>query len=166
LIPVDLNAQSLRGLNARFPQRYPVLLESASGDMALGRYDLLLAAPGEQLQLAADGLSGPPSYGGRTDRFSMRINGGFASGRGIGRRMSSRALVPYQATARKEIEPSLDAGIPATRDRLAHGSVATDAAPGAPGRREADSIEHLHERLRADAALKRKRRRNSRAHPS
>ncbi len=45
----------LLALHERFPERYPVLLESASGPGLLGRNDILLAQPGERLVLAADG---------------------------------------------------------------------------------------------------------------
>ena len=38
--------------NERCPDRYPVLLESIGGAQAIGRHDLLLALPGEQLQLS------------------------------------------------------------------------------------------------------------------
>ena len=58
-------------LHARHPDRYPVLLESAATSPALGRYSLLLAAPGGRLQLDDSGqLSGP----GRGDRFCERLD--------------------------------------------------------------------------------------------
>jgi anthranilate synthase component 1 len=41
--------------HAAAPERYPFLLESASGVSAHARFDLLFAASGEQLLLAADG---------------------------------------------------------------------------------------------------------------
>jgi len=47
--PVSLQADSLLALHAQNPQRYPVLLESASHSEKLGCYDILLAFPGEQL---------------------------------------------------------------------------------------------------------------------
>jgi anthranilate synthase component 1 len=47
-------------LHERRPDRYPVLLESVGGNAELGRYDVLLALPGERLQLRSDGsLEGP-----------------------------------------------------------------------------------------------------------
>jgi anthranilate synthase component 1 len=61
----------LLALHDRHPDRYPVLLESAATGSALGRYSLLLGAPGERLQLdAAGGLKGP----GRGDRFCERLD--------------------------------------------------------------------------------------------
>ncbi len=56
---------ALLGLHARFPDRYPVLLESVGGDMPLSRYDVLLCLPGECLVARPDGLleSGAPLTG-------------------------------------------------------------------------------------------------------
>jgi len=45
----------LIALHAQFPDRYPVVLESAALGAKTGRYDLLLAAPGAALVLDADG---------------------------------------------------------------------------------------------------------------
>ena len=50
-----LPGDALTGLHARFPDKYPVLLESVGGEAALGRYDVLLALPGPHLVQAADG---------------------------------------------------------------------------------------------------------------
>ena len=51
---------ALLGLHSRFPDRYPVLLESVGGEPALGRYDVLMALPGERLVRLPDGrLEGP-----------------------------------------------------------------------------------------------------------
>ena len=51
---------ALLGLHNRFPDRYPVLLESVGGEPALGRYDVLMAVPGERLVRRPDGrLEGP-----------------------------------------------------------------------------------------------------------
>jgi len=48
----------LLALHQRFPDRYPVLLESVSGDAALGRHDVLFALPGECLRQLPDGTLG------------------------------------------------------------------------------------------------------------
>jgi anthranilate synthase component 1 len=45
----------LLALHERFPDRYPVLLESVSGEAPLGRRDVLLALPGECLRQLPDG---------------------------------------------------------------------------------------------------------------
>jgi anthranilate synthase component 1 len=50
-----LPGDALQRLHARFPDRYPVLLESVGGDVPLGRHDVLLALPGEQLLQRPDG---------------------------------------------------------------------------------------------------------------
>jgi anthranilate synthase component 1 len=52
-------------LHERFPERYPVLLESVGGDTGLGRHDLLLALPADLLMQHADGrIVGPPAVDG------------------------------------------------------------------------------------------------------
>jgi anthranilate synthase component 1 len=57
-------AADLIALHAQFPERYPVLLESAALGAKTGRYDLLLAGPGATLVLGADGsLDGTPGGG-------------------------------------------------------------------------------------------------------
>ncbi|MDH5177944.1 MAG: hypothetical protein OEX15_14900, partial [Gammaproteobacteria bacterium] len=45
----------LLALHERYPDRYPVLLESVSGADALGRHDVLFALPGERLVQLPDG---------------------------------------------------------------------------------------------------------------
>jgi len=46
---------ALLGLHERFPDRYPVLLESVGGAAPLGRHDVLLCLPGERLTAHPDG---------------------------------------------------------------------------------------------------------------
>ena len=55
LTPVQLQEGALLALHAANPSRYPVLLESAAGGGALGRFDILLACPREHLTLHGDG---------------------------------------------------------------------------------------------------------------
>ena len=50
----ELHDDALLELHERYPDRYPVLLESIGGAQAIGRHDLLLALPGEQLRLSGD----------------------------------------------------------------------------------------------------------------
>jgi anthranilate synthase component 1 len=50
-----LDDDALLRLHERHPDRYPALLESVGGPPNLGRYDVLLALPGERLLLQADG---------------------------------------------------------------------------------------------------------------
>jgi anthranilate synthase component 1 len=53
--PAFLDDDALLRLHERHPDRYPALLESVGGPPDLGRYDVLLAVPGERLLLQADG---------------------------------------------------------------------------------------------------------------
>lgn len=71
--------ERLLALHARDPGRYPVLLDSAATGGPLGRYSILMAAPGERLTLEGDGrLDGP----GTGQRFCDRLNGWWRSDRG------------------------------------------------------------------------------------
>jgi len=66
-------------LHASHPDRYPVLLDSAAAGGPLGRYSLLLAAPGEALRLHRDGHVDGPGAG---LRFCERLNDWWRSERG------------------------------------------------------------------------------------
>jgi len=55
LADFQIGETSLLELHERYPTRYPVLLESVDSEAANGRYDLLLALPGEQLVQDSDG---------------------------------------------------------------------------------------------------------------
>ncbi len=69
----------LLSLHARHPERYPVFLDSAATHGPLGRYSLLLAAPGERICLHKDGhLSGPETG----DRFCERLSAWWRAERG------------------------------------------------------------------------------------
>ena len=71
LPPVGDPPARLLALHARDPGRYPVLLESAATGAPLGRYSLLLGAPGERLLLDDAGrLTGP----GQGERFCGRLD--------------------------------------------------------------------------------------------
>ena len=72
-------SERMLALHARHPDRYPVFLDSAATGGPLGRYSLLLAAPGERLSLGRGGrLSGP----GSGDRFCERLNAWWRAERG------------------------------------------------------------------------------------
>ncbi len=71
--------ERLLALHARHPGRYPVLLDSAATGGPLGRFSILMAAPGERLVLERDGgLEGP----GTGHRFCDRLNGWWRTDRG------------------------------------------------------------------------------------
>ncbi len=59
----------LLALHRLAPRRYPLLLESSAAGTAQGRWDLLLAASGESLALARDGIT--------RDRDGNRVDGDF-----------------------------------------------------------------------------------------
>jgi anthranilate synthase component 1 len=63
--------ERLLTLHARHPRRYPVLLDSAATGGPLGRYSILMAAPGECLTLERDGRFDGPGTG---HRFCDRLN--------------------------------------------------------------------------------------------
>ena len=66
----DATARMLE-LHAREPERYPAYLDSAATGGPLGRFSLLMAAPGARLVLSRDnGLAGP----GSGDTFCERLN--------------------------------------------------------------------------------------------
>jgi anthranilate synthase component 1 len=68
---VDDAADRLLALHARHPDFYPAFLDSAASGGALGRFSLLLAAPGSRLELDRRGrLAGP----GLDDGFCARLN--------------------------------------------------------------------------------------------
>jgi len=74
----DVPARML-ALHGGEPTRYPVLLDSAATGGALGRFSILLAAPGERLVLNRDGrLEGP----GTGTRFCARLNDWWRGQRG------------------------------------------------------------------------------------
>lgn len=56
-----LPAHVLLELHALNPKRYPVLLESSAASRDGNNHDILMAFPGEQLSLHAEGLQLPPS---------------------------------------------------------------------------------------------------------
>ena len=71
--------ERMLALHAREPSRYPVLLDSAAAGGALGRFSLLMAAPGERLILDHDAcLDGP----GTGSRFCERLNAWWRASRG------------------------------------------------------------------------------------
>ncbi len=63
-------ATDLLALHARHPDRYPVLLESGGPVSGVGRFDVLMAFPGDVLKLDSEWyLSGPAAAGRRAGAF-------------------------------------------------------------------------------------------------
>ena len=100
---------ALPRVHALFPDRYPVLLESVGGDAPLGRFDVLLALPGDRLTQHPDGrLEGPGGHA--SGRFLDALDTWFRTGRA-----ASRADAPFAGgwflylgyELAGEIEPSL-----------------------------------------------------------
>ena len=84
----------LLALHERFPERYPVLLESMGGAEVLGRYDVLFALPGARLTQQPDGsLAGDAPHAGSGTRFLDALDAWFSfvsrSGEGSGERSGS-----------------------------------------------------------------------------
>src|SRR5512137_685225 len=104
----------LLALHERFPARYPVLLESVSGEEPLGRHDVLFALPGERLAQAPDGqLTGDVPEAAAGGRFLDALDRWVARERGPGAVVSSGVVfadgwflyLGYELAA--EIEPTL-----------------------------------------------------------
>ena len=73
----------LLALHERFPARYPVLLESVSGEVPLGRHDVLFALPGERLSQLPDGsLAGDVREAAAGGRFLDALDRWVARERG------------------------------------------------------------------------------------
>jgi anthranilate synthase component 1 len=70
----SLDDDGLLRLHERHPARYPVLLESVGGSTELGRYDVLLAAPGDRLVLHSDGRLVGPGAQASNGRFLAAID--------------------------------------------------------------------------------------------
>ncbi len=139
----------LAGLAARYPERYPFLLESVAAGPALARYNILFGFPGDTLELSANGeLTGAPGVTTRSSGFLYALDEWWQSERSDDRSDELPftggwfVFLGYELAA--EVEPTLrlqvDAAMPvafATRVPLAvihdtrtgtFGIVAEDAA--------------------------------------
>jgi len=74
---IALQPPELLALHERFPDRYPVLLESASGQGPLGERDLLMALPAERLCRQPDGSLDLPDGTRRMARFLDTLDAWF-----------------------------------------------------------------------------------------
>jgi anthranilate synthase component 1 len=79
----SIGPDSLLRLHERRPDRYPVLLESVGGEPGLGRFDVLLAAPGEALVLQPDGRLAGPGADGVEGRFLPALDAWWRSDRSV-----------------------------------------------------------------------------------
>jgi len=157
-IPVPLAAAQLGRLNARWRERYPVLLESAAETSPLNRYDVLLAGPAECLTLDAHGrLTGPtgdaPRFLAALDRWwsaerqRERIDTPFAGGWFL--------YLGYELAA--EVEPTLALTIGTTPRAIAwrmHGAVVFDRQTGTGWlAAEVPQAAQLHAQLQRDLQI-------------
>ncbi len=71
--------ERMLSLHARDPGRYPVLLDSAATGGPLGRFSMIMAAPGERLILDRDACVDGPGSG---TRFCERLNAWWRASRG------------------------------------------------------------------------------------
>jgi anthranilate synthase component I len=142
-------------LHERRPDRYPVLLESVGGAAQLGRYDVLFALPGQQLQLRPDGsLDGPCGPSGGSS-FLGCLDAWWSSERGAGQApdalpFSGGWFVYLGYELAGEIEPRLrlrESRLPRALAWRMHGAVVRDrltgeavacAEPQAPGTLQQD----------------------------
>jgi anthranilate synthase component 1 len=132
----------LLALHERFPDRYPVLLESVSGAEALGRHDVLFALPGPRLEQASDGTLSGDAPVPRSGRFLDALDAWFKAtaaaeaGRrpGAGREIFTAGwflYLGYELAA--EIEPTLHlprSALPRAIAWRMHGAVLRDSRSG------------------------------------
>jgi anthranilate synthase component I len=108
---IDVPANALRRLAARFPQRYPVLFDSAA-DGPLSRTSILVAEPRAALWLDADGKVGAEGFTPRGNDFLTTLENWWLSER---LPMSATRTFPFVGgwavflsyEAAQEIEPLL-----------------------------------------------------------
>src|SRR5687768_18339864 len=79
LLTVAGATERMVALHARDPERYPVLLDSAATGSPLGRFSILMAAPGERLILDRDAVLHGPGSG---NRFCDRLTAWWRAHRG------------------------------------------------------------------------------------
>ncbi len=155
-----LPADALLALHERFPDRYPVLLESMGEREPLGSHDLLLAFPGEQLVREANGrLAGHATSA--TGRFLDALDDwwqveGRRGPRGGARPFGGGWFLYLGYELADEIEPTLRLRAPATPRAVAwrmHGAVVRDRATGGLSfNAEDDRSEELQRQVAEDFA--------------
>ena len=155
----------LLALHERFPDRYPVLLESVSGEEPLGRHDVLFALPGARLSQAPDGaLTGNiPEAGQGGGRFLDALDRWVVRERRAGTTGSSGSVfadgwflyLGYELAA--EIEPTLrlpPSRLPRAVAWRMHGALMRERQSGQVRivARDPARLEQLRAQVREDAA--------------
>lgn len=120
LIAVDVGADDLLALHAANARRYPVLLQSTAANPQIGRFDILMAFPGERLRLIADGRL----YGRARAQTFLQSLDIWCRQESRGRPVSPgvAASLPFRGgwylylgyELMREIEPSLRSALPAS----------------------------------------------------
>jgi anthranilate synthase component 1 len=150
---------ALLRLHERRPDRYPVLLESVGGPPNLGRYDVLLALPGERLLLRADGRLEAPRRAATQHQFLPALDAWWRTERSP---VAPQSAEPFAGgwflylgyELAQEIEPRLR--LPRSRHARAlawrmRGAVVRDRVSGAVAlHAEPGAMEQMRGELRAD----------------
>ena len=127
----------LLALHERYPQRYPILLESVSGAATLGRFDVLFALPGARLTQLPDGTLTGRALASAGSRFLDALDDWWR----LERSASGRSDAPfaggwflylgYELAA--EVEPSLrlpPGRLPRAIAWRMHGAIVRDRVTG------------------------------------
>jgi anthranilate synthase component 1 len=118
LIAVDVSADDLLALHAANSRRYPVLLQSTAANPRTGRFDILMAFPGERLRLMADGSL----YGRAREQTFLQSLDAWIDHESLGPLPSGiAASLPFRGgwflylgyELMREIEPRLRSALPA-----------------------------------------------------
>ena len=153
----------LLALHERFPDRYPVLLESVSGGDPLGRHDVLFALPGERLAQEPDGgLTGDVPEATAGGRFLDALDHWIARERDTAAAPGDAVFADgwflylgYELAG--EIEPTLRLPVSQLPRAIAwrmRGALLRDRRSGEVRvvAREAGLLQRLHEQVRSDVS--------------
>jgi len=142
--PATLRDADFLALHERFPDRYPVLLESISGTAPLGQHDLLFALPGARLVQHPDGTLGgdAPGHNGSSRRFLDALDRWFAGeSQPASNRAPSGPIAPFSSgwflylgyELAAEVEPTLhlpDSRLPRALAWRMHGALLRERSSG------------------------------------
>ena len=118
VLAVELAADDLLALHAMDPSRYPVLLQSTAANAQTGRFDILMAFPGERLRLMSSGTLEGRAGGSRT--FLRALDAWIRDE--SSEKYAAESTLPFRGgwflylgyELAREIEPTLAAVLPAT----------------------------------------------------